>query len=206
MTRVAAQRVLVVEDDRRLREMLHASIIEMGMEPASASSAEGALKLLSQSFFAVAVVDLNLPGMGGLELCTILHDQKRPIEFIILSGFGDLEAARKAIRLNVVDFLSKPCGMDDLEQALSRARERWIEKWVTRPEPQVLRRPEPSRLNLPGNAPEDKSIETMERQLILDTLARHHGNRDAAAGELGISVRKLYYRLKQYQRQGLTET
>jgi DNA-binding NtrC family response regulator len=207
---VASRRILVVEDQARLREMLQASIIEMGMSASVASSAETALRLISREFFAVAVVDLNLPGMDGLAFCEQLATLKPHTQMIILTGFGDLDAARKAIRLQVVDFLTKPCSMDDLENAINRARLRWLDRWagggleaetqLVFPQPE----PAPAPIIRPPTAPAEKrSIDEMERQLILDALSRHVGNRQAAAMDLGISVRKLYYRIREYQRAGL---
>ena len=202
----ASRRVLIVEDEKRLREMLTASITEMGLNPTAAPSGEGALRLIHQQFFALAVVDLNLPGMGGLEFCEKLSQLKLHVQVIILSGFGDLDAARHAIRLEVVDFLTKPCRMDDLENALNRARLRWLDRWAggDRP-PETLREFEEPPPIIPATAApvldstEQVSIDEMERQLILAALARHDGNRQSAAVELGISVRKLYYRIQQYQ-------
>jgi DNA-binding NtrC family response regulator len=206
--RAASQRVLIVEDEKRLRELLHASITEMGLVPTTAPSAESALKLVNQSFFALAVVDLNLPGMNGLELCEKLAVMKLHIQFIILTGFGDLDAAQRAIRLEAVDFLTKPCSMDDLENALNRGRLRWMDRWSTSDESAEQLRalsppPASTPVKSPGEFENQTSIDNMERQLIMAALARHDGNRQAAAEELGISVRKIYYRLQQYQRQGL---
>jgi DNA-binding NtrC family response regulator len=205
--RSASQRVLIVEDEKRLREMLHTSITEMGLQPTSAPSAEAALKLMNQQFFALAVLDLNLPGMNGLELCERLHQQKPHIQVILLTGFGDLDAARQAIRLEVVDFLTKPCGMDDLENALNRARLRWLDRWATEPvtAPPIEVSVPATAVMIDSSAPaidpqSQRSMEDMEREMIVASLARHAGNRQAAAIELGISVRKLYYRLQQYQR------
>jgi DNA-binding NtrC family response regulator len=202
----ASRRVLIVEDELHLREMLHTSLTEMGVHPTAVGSGEAALRLINQHFFAIALVDLNLPGIGGLELCETLHQQRPHIQSIILTGFGDLDSARQAIRLEVVDFLTKPCGMDDLEHALNRARLRWLDRWSgeatsATTEPASLA---PARWPVPPADPKSmRSMEEMERELILASLARHNGNRQAAASDLGISVRKLYYRLQQYQRQGL---
>jgi DNA-binding NtrC family response regulator len=199
--------VLVVEDERRLREMLLASLQEMGMTPTGAPTAEGALKLLGQGSFAVALIDLNLPGMSGMEFCEIVHRRWPAIQMVILTGFGDIEAAKRAIRLDVVDFLTKPCGMDELEVALGRARQRWIDHWMAELQQVEASAPHSPRVAVPSaevTPPQSvTSVEAMERQLILAALERHHGNREAAAVEVGISVRKLYYRLQQYQREGL---
>jgi DNA-binding NtrC family response regulator len=203
--RAASRNVLIVEDDRRLRDMLLTSIREMDLTPSAAPSAEVALRMVDQHPFAVAVIDLNLPGINGLELCRHLHADKPHMQLIILTGFGDLDAARQAIRLEVIDFLTKPCGMDDLEQALARASQRWL----ARHQPTAL--PEPIKQTAPttpaattSDSPEHLagSVDVMEREMIIAALARHDGNRQAAAMELKISIRKLYYRLQQYQRQG----
>jgi len=205
--RTVAQRILIVEDEPRLREMLVANVVEMGLEPAGASSAESALKILDQQMFAIAVVDLNLPGMGGMDFCERVRQRWPLIQLIILTGFGDLDSAKRAIRLEAVDFLTKPCGMDNLEAALGRARLRWLDRWLTVADyrnapveqaevetPEII---EATRLSAP------LSLDDMERKLIFAALARHNGSRESAAAELGISVRKLYYRLRQYQQRGL---
>ena len=200
-----SERVLIVEDERRLREMLHASLQEIGMTPTGVPTAESALKLLDQTNFAIALVDLNLPGMSGMEFCETVHRRWPAVQVIILTGFGDMEAAKRAIRLDVVDFLTKPCGMDELEIALGRARQRWIDHGIAETQRAESSDLHSARLFASGDpAPQHTvaSVEGMERQLILDALERHRGNREATAAEVGISVRKLYYRLQQYQRDG----
>ena len=206
-SRALSRRVLIVEDERRLREMLHAAATEAGFEPVAVPSAEAALKQVDREPFAVALLDLNLPGMGGLDLCDHLHRQTPATQVVILTGFGDLDAARRAIRLEVVDFLIKPCGMDDLEQALNRAKTRWLDRLVfddlppaeppaAEPDPPP---PQPSAVDEPVAG---RVMDVVEREAIFAALDRHRGNRTAAAADLGISVRKLYYRLRQYHRGG----
>jgi DNA-binding NtrC family response regulator len=199
--RSAAPRVLIVEDEPRLREMLIANINEMGMEPTGAGSAESALKLLEQQAFSTAVVDLNLPGMGGMDFCQRVRQRWPLVQIIILTGFGDLEAAKRAIRLEAVDFLTKPCGMDNLEAALGRARLRWLERWLAVADYRTppAEEPEAEAPAQASNPASPVSIDDMERKLIFAAIERHDGSREAAAAELGISVRKLYYRLRQYQ-------
>jgi DNA-binding NtrC family response regulator len=205
----ASRCVLIVEDEKRLRDMLHAAVTEMGLQSTAAASAEAALKLAAHDFFAVAMVDLNLPGMDGLEFCEQLARIKPHIQVIIVTGFGDLEAAQKAIRLQVVDFLTKPCRMDDLESALNRARQRWLDRWTNGDRPAETQadfeeaEPAASPSTAATDPAEQHSIDEMERHMIMAALSRHSGNRQAAATELGISVRKLYYRIQQYQRLGI---
>jgi DNA-binding NtrC family response regulator len=205
--RSASQRILVVEDEPRLREMLLANITEMGMEPSGTASAESALKLLDHQVFAAAIVDLNLPGMGGMDFCERVRQRWPLVQLIILTGFGDLESAKRAIRIEAVDFLTKPCGMDNLEAALGRARLRWLDRWLAladyrNPPVEEETETEPSASSKPNSPVSPVSIDDMERKLIFAAIERHDGSREAAAAELGISVRKLYYRLRQYQQRG----
>jgi DNA-binding NtrC family response regulator len=203
--------VLLVEDEPRLRTMLLRALREMGIDPAGAESAEQALRVMEQQVYPVLIVDLNLPGAGGLDLLRIVRQRWPDVQAIILTGFGDLEAAREAIRLEVVDFLTKPCSLGDLENALSRTFQRAMHDAPTLPEPIEAPPDEehgvPHRQGHPSDdaapppsASEDEalSLEDMERRTILNVLEKNGGNRAATAAQLGISVRKLYYRISQY--------
>ena len=70
------------------------------------------------------MLDLNLPGEGGIEFFKKLRDRLPRVQGIVLTGFASLEAAREAIHLDVVEFLTKPCHLGELEQALDRAMRR----------------------------------------------------------------------------------
>ena len=213
------RQVLLVEDESRLREMLTRAIHEMGFVPAAVSQGEAALRLMEnrgERGFDILIVDLNLPGMGGLELLEQVHARWPATQAIILTGFGDLDAAKQAIRLDVVDFLSKPCPLGELEVALDRARNRRMKATAgARPvaaettsesaRQQVVGGEGEEEVDGGGTAPSSPvpSLEEMEQRHILAVLEKNNGNRTATAAELGISLRKLYYRLGQYQKQGL---
>jgi DNA-binding NtrC family response regulator len=213
----SGRRVLLVEDESRLRDMLLRALAEMGLEPAGAGSAEQAQRVMEHRPAPVVIVDLNLPAASGLDLLRILRDRWPATQAIILTGFGDLDAARQAIRLDVVDFLTKPCALGDLEIALSRAFQRLLKA-----DPTALVRDQQEQEDAeeaanaappaaaasaleftPREGSEALSMEDVERRTILAALEKHNGNRTATAAELGISLRKLYYRLAQYQKQGM---
>ena len=195
-----AREVLIVEDELRLREMLHRAVREMGFNPTVAATGEAALREADKRQFDIAIVDLNLPGMGGLTMLERLRDSQPDVQAIVLTGFGDLDAARAAIRLDVVDFLTKPCALGALEESLDRARRRHFK--ATDPEPPV--QPQDAQFAAATEPqPERLSLEELEQRHILAVLEKNDGNRTATAAELGISVRKLYYRIGQYQKQGL---
>ena len=200
------RRVLVIEDESRLRDMLQRAVRDMGFEIATVGSAEAGMRVLEQGTFDILIVDLNLPGMNGMEMLEIVHKRWPDLQPIVLTGFGDLASAKKAMHMDAVDFLTKPCALGDLEVSLERARQRRVARMPALPvlpdpppeEPEpVIARPAP----MPAGF-QPMSLEEMEKRHILATLEKNHGNRTLTAQELGISLRKLYYRLGQYQREG----
>jgi len=192
------RRVLIVDDEPRMRDMLSRAVAEMGFDAAASGSAESALRALEQNPADIVLLDLNLPGMGGMDFFHLLRKKWAQTQVIILTGFGDLTAAQQAIRLEAVDFLAKPCPLGQLEQALERARQR---RAAVAP-PIVLPDPPEEAAPIPAAPQDSELLEDVERNHILAALERHGGNRAAAAAELGISLRKLYYRLEKYQREG----
>jgi DNA-binding NtrC family response regulator len=189
---------LIVDDEPRMREMLSRAVTEMGFETQSAGSAESGLRAMDQNPADIVLLDLNLPGMGGMDMFAALRKKWARTQVIILTGYGDLSAAQQAIRMEAVDFLAKPCPLGQLEQALERARQRR----AAMAQPVVLPDPPEEVAPIPAAPTDSELLEDVERNHILAALERHGGNRAAAAAELGISLRKLYYRLEKYQRDG----
>ena len=209
--------VLVVDDEQRLRDVLVRGIAQMGYDADGSPNGEDALRQMRECPRGVVIVDLNLPGIDGITLFEKLRRGWPAVQVIVLTGFGDLDAAKQAIRLDVVDFLTKPTHLGELEQALSRAWQRIDDAAgldaVQLPEPTrdeiVFDDEEHDQAGFAGIAEHEgatpqagESLESLERRHILDTLARHDGNRRATADALGISLRTLYYRLSQYQKEG----
>jgi DNA-binding NtrC family response regulator len=186
--------VLIVEDEPRLRELLQRAMAGWGFDVAAARSGEEAIRLTETDPADIAVLDLNLPGIDGMELLTRLRAKTPGIQAIILTGFASVDAARQAVHLDVVEFLTKPCHLGELEKALDRA--------LRRLPPQY---PDAVGVSSPASA-EGMTLHEVERQHILATLERNNGNRTATAVELGISRRTLYYKLEEYQKQGFNVT
>lgn len=205
--------VLLVDDEPRLRDAMTRAVRGMGFAVAAAPTAEAALALLKSQPVDIAVVDLHLPGMGGMDLLARLRREHPALQVIILTGYGALEAAQQAMRLDAVDFLTKPCPLGDLERALSRAVARMHPPQGGKPRLVGLPTPEEGggqeesfqeHLSLavawpPGEGPgPDAPLAEVEKFHILRTLAACEGNRRDAADRLGISLRTLYYRLREY--------
>jgi DNA-binding NtrC family response regulator len=188
--------VLIIDDEPRMRDMLSRVITELGFTAAAARSAEQAAKLINEEHPSIVLLDLNLPGKGGLDFLQDIHQKSPHIQVIILTGFGTVDVAKIAMRNDVADFLTKPCPLDELERALSRAHQRAMAKQSPVPPPAAT-----STSGESAQRDELVTLEDVERRHILATLDRHHGNRAATAAALGISERTLYYRLARYEQQ-----
>lgn len=198
------RRVLIVEDEPNLRQMLMRAVRDMEFIAVSAASAEAAVPLMRQDPAEILVLDLNLPGMSGIEFLQLCRREWPEVQAIILTGYGDLTAAQQAIHLDVVDFLTKPCSLAEIEAALDRALRRRINAERKVPPDDLFRQTATIEEQGERDPQKARTLDELERQCILAALDRHQGNRAAAAAELGISIRKLYYRLAEYQRQGHT--
>jgi DNA-binding NtrC family response regulator len=191
--KVRDTRLLIIEDESRMRDLLVRACAGWGFEAAGARNGEEALRLSEEDGFDIAVLDLNLPGMDGLETLRRLRQKSPDIAGIVLTGFASIDAAKRAVHLDVVEFLTKPCHLGELERALDRAlRKSVVEVSVEQESAATTTPAEDSPLTL----------DEVERNHILQALRRHAGNRTAAARELGISRRTLYYKLDEYQQKG----
>ena len=118
------RRVLLVDDDDTLRRVLHKEIEGFGYQVLSLPDAEGVQDAIKQSMPDVALIDLRLPGMGGMELLELLRGIDEDLPVVMLTGHGSVPEAVQAIRLGAYDFLAKPASLDQIEQVLMRACER----------------------------------------------------------------------------------
>jgi len=198
--------VLVVEDEPRVGQMLGQAMVELGYRAAVVRTGEEALKAMADHARPIVLLDLNLPGMTGLQCLTKIRETWPDTAAIILTGFGDLDAAKAAIHLDVVEFLTKPAHLGDLDVALSRAEQRLHAGELDQLRERFGKADAPPNREAAGGGTDDErppaALADLERQAILESLARHEGNREQTAAELGISVRTLYYRLDQYKKAG----
>jgi len=190
-------RVLVVEDEPRLRALLADELPEMGYDPLTARTAEEARRLIDEYTVDIIILDLNLPVTDGLTLLRALRRDGHTMPVMIMTGFGDLAAAREAIHLDVVEFLTKPCHLGEIEAALDRARRR-----LAAPAARGFATPQPPDPPYAPAPPSPPTLAESERKLILDALRHHDGNRTATAAALGISRRTLYNKLAEYEADG----
>lgn len=115
-----AGRILVVDDEPGMRDMLWWSLERLGYSLAQARDGEEALRALDGGGVDLIITDLTMPRRGGLELLRALARRPDSPPVIVVTGFGTVETAVEAMRLGARDFLLKPY---ELELLLARVRE-----------------------------------------------------------------------------------
>ena len=113
--------MLIIVDDRGMCELLEIGLRKRGFEVLWRTQPLAALHLLLEERIEAIVVDLNMPGLKGTELCRRVLANRPDLPVIVITAFGSLETAIAAIRAGAYDFLTKPFEVDALALALQRA-------------------------------------------------------------------------------------
>jgi two-component system response regulator RegA len=111
-------RLLIVDDDEPFRLAMRNAFLRRGYEVSLAGGADEAQVMLQKEPPDYAVVDLRMPGPGGLEVVRALRSLPRPPEVVVLTGYGTIGTAVEAIRLGAINYLNKPADADEVEAAL----------------------------------------------------------------------------------------
>jgi len=115
--------LLVVDDDARILVSLSRALAREVDEIRTADNADEALQALAESPAAIALVDLKMPGMDGLELLALLRERTPDLDVIMMTAYEDLPTVAAAMRGGAVDFLTKPLDLHSLRRLLVRVFE-----------------------------------------------------------------------------------
>ncbi len=119
---MAETKLLVVDDEAGQREMLAGFLSKKGFEVHTFASGARALEEYHLVFSPLAIVDMKMPGMTGLELLAKLREINPFIQVLVLTAFGSVETAVAAIKAGAFDYLTKPVeNLDELLLKLEKA-------------------------------------------------------------------------------------
>ncbi len=116
--------ILVVDDEYSVRDSLQSWFRKDGYQVRIAENAEEALKAVAEAAFDVAVVDVRMPGMDGVQLQEHLHQADPRMEVIMITAFASVETAVRSLKQGAFDYVSKPIDPDELSHLVRRALER----------------------------------------------------------------------------------
>jgi DNA-binding NtrC family response regulator len=115
------KRILVVEDEEKLRRVVELQLLSSGFDVDKAASAEEGLRAVDRAD--LVLTDLKLPKMDGLEFLALIRRQNAHVPVLMMTAFGSVETAVEAMKSGATDFLLKPFSLDHLMQAVNKALE-----------------------------------------------------------------------------------
>ena len=170
--------LLLVDDDEVFRTRLAQAFERRGFAVRQAATGADGLALAEQDSPEFAVVDLRMPGMGGLEVVQALHGIDAATTIVVLTGYGSIATAVEAVKLGATHYVAKPADVDDLLAAFARR------EGVTEAE-----------MHDPGQVP---SLARVEWEHIQRVMSDCGGNITHAAEALGLHRRTLQRKLSKY--------
>jgi DNA-binding NtrC family response regulator len=114
-------KLLLVDDEEPFRNTLAKRLKETGYEVAEAGTGLDALETLAEGGIDIVVLDIQMPGMSGLETLSEIRARHIGTEVIMLTGHGDVSSAVEGMRLGAYDYLMKPCEYEYLVVKIQEA-------------------------------------------------------------------------------------
>ncbi|NPA24380.1 MAG: sigma-54-dependent Fis family transcriptional regulator [Deltaproteobacteria bacterium] len=113
--------IVIIDDNRELLESLELYFVEKGYEVAIAANGRDGLKLILERRPGVAIVDLRLPGLDGLEILQELRKADIDCRTVVITAYQEMETTVSAIKLGAFDYLHKPIDIDALDAVVAKA-------------------------------------------------------------------------------------
>ena len=117
-------RVLFADDEEAIQELMCLELPRMGHEVTVCPDGETAVAALEKNAYDCMIVDLDMPGMSGIEVIGHARELAPDVEAVVLTGKSSLESAIAALRHGAFDYLTKPCRLVELDALLQRIRDK----------------------------------------------------------------------------------
>ena len=114
------RRVLVVDDEANVRLSLLAMLEPMGVQAEAVEGGRDALARLEEETFDLVLLDLKMPGMGGMEVLREVNSRAPDVPVIIVTAHGDIETAVEAIQAGAANFIEKPFALSQIRTLVAR--------------------------------------------------------------------------------------
>ena len=115
-------RILFADDEPSLQELMRIELPRFGHEATVCPDGRTAVAALDRTAYDCVIVDLDMPGVGGLEVIARVRETSPDTETVIITGKSSVESAVAAVRHGVFDYLTKPCKLADIQAVLERVR------------------------------------------------------------------------------------
>jgi PAS domain S-box-containing protein len=121
-------KVLFVDDEEGIRKVMAITLADAGYRVLTAPDGETALELCLRESPQITITDIRMPGMDGIEVLRRIKEQDPNKEVIVVTAYGEIDIAIRALQLDASDFITKPIHTDAFLVALERAKERFTNR------------------------------------------------------------------------------
>jgi len=121
---VRPMRILFADDETSIQELMRIELPRLGHEATVCPDGRTALAALDRTSYDCVIVDLDMPGVSGLEVIARVRETSADTETVIITGKSSLESAVTAVRQGVFDYLTKPCKLAEIQAVLERVRKK----------------------------------------------------------------------------------
>lgn len=118
---MGAKRILVVDDQESMREMLSELLLMMGYDARAVDGGEQALQSLQKATTDLVITDLNMPGMDGIELMKRIKALYPGLPVIIITGYGTFNTERQVLSSGADGYIPKPCTINRVQETVNQA-------------------------------------------------------------------------------------
>jgi DNA-binding NtrC family response regulator len=120
-------KLLLVDDEKQFLETISTRLSMRDFDVTAVNNGEEAIEAARKKGFEIALVDLNMPGIGGEKVLEILKREHKFMEVVILTGYGAIDSAIRCTKAGVYGYLEKPCELETLLNVLREAYQRRVQ-------------------------------------------------------------------------------
>ncbi len=118
------EKVLLVDDESDFLDVMRERLAARGFEVSTSVSADEALNKIKDDFYDAVILDLQMPGMDGIEALKKMKESSPELQVILLTGHGSVEKGVEAIKLGAMDFFEKPADLETISEKIKKAKEK----------------------------------------------------------------------------------
>ena len=118
-----SERILIVDDETEFLEVIRERLATRGIEADTSESAEEALAKIETQIYDAVILDLQMPGIDGIEALKLIREKRPELQVILLTGHATVEKGIEAMKSGAMDFIEKPADLESLRKKIMAAKD-----------------------------------------------------------------------------------